>query len=623
MEDKRHDDDRYFTSAGQKTTVHTKDDVPEKKAQSATSPVHLSISPLEGSGRRSPKNEAMERIRAETPLDNINMPPRSPKKQTRSSSMDRGSFSSVASDDNIPYFKERPPQEWPSMLIRKLKLCSAISGFSEDATPRMVHQRDTKYRTLLELCDISTSHSQLFTESSYEHLIQMFSVNILRPLPPRINPTGEEYDPEEDEPVLETSWPHLQLIYVLFIRFLESPHFDANAAKKYIDNAFVLHLLPLFDSEDPRERDMLKTTLHRVYGKLLPLRAFIRQCFAQVFDEASSGECQHALSELLEILGSIVNGFAIPLKEEHVELFTVHLLPLHKCRHLSTFYNQLVYCVVQFVDKDPQLATSSLSYLLKVWPRHCSTKEVMFVNECEEVLDISQPDTFPPSLQQKFFQRISQCVSSMHFQVSERALYLFTPSSAFIKLLRSAQSLAYPAIIPSLLSQSTHHWNKNVQSLILKALRIMMDLNPELYRSSLKHAPPSQPKTKREREGVWEQLEQMRVGGSLESSGVALPNFKLTVSNPEVQVMTTTQKGEPITFQIPDYNPPQSDDQFIGDSGRAFLTHDASLTTSDSEQRLRRKSALPKKQQVPVTSTGKTSREEDGQGTKYLGRGSV
>lgn len=128
----------------------------------------------------------MERIRAETPLDNFSMLTRSPKKQTRSSSLDRGSFSSAASDDNIPFFKgmlllivyiftiiERPPQEWPSILVRKLKLCTVISDFSDGATPKMVHQRDIKYRTLLELCDISTSHSQLFAESSYEHVIQM------------------------------------------------------------------------------------------------------------------------------------------------------------------------------------------------------------------------------------------------------------------------------------------------------------------------------------------------------------------------------------------------------------------------------------------------------------------
>jgi serine/threonine-protein phosphatase 2A regulatory subunit B' len=39
--------------------------------------------------------------------------------------------------------------------------------------------------------------------------------------------------------------------------------------KKYIDNVFVLKLLELFDSEDPRERDYLKTILHRIYGKFM------------------------------------------------------------------------------------------------------------------------------------------------------------------------------------------------------------------------------------------------------------------------------------------------------------------------------------------------------------------
>ena len=33
---------------------------------------------------------------------------------------------------------------------------------------------------------------------------------------------------------------------------------DAKVAKKYIDQQFILRLLDLFDSEDPRERDYLK-----------------------------------------------------------------------------------------------------------------------------------------------------------------------------------------------------------------------------------------------------------------------------------------------------------------------------------------------------------------------------
>lgn len=42
-------------------------------------------------------------------------------------------------------------------------------------------------------------------------------------------------------------------------------------------------LLDLFDSEDPRERDFLKTILHRIYGKFLGLRAYIRRHINNIF----------------------------------------------------------------------------------------------------------------------------------------------------------------------------------------------------------------------------------------------------------------------------------------------------------------------------------------------------
>ena len=49
------------------------------------------------------------------------------------------------------------------------------------------------------------------------------------------------------------------------------------------DFLFVLKLLELFDSEDPRERDFLKTILHRIYGKFLGLRAYIRRQINNIF----------------------------------------------------------------------------------------------------------------------------------------------------------------------------------------------------------------------------------------------------------------------------------------------------------------------------------------------------
>ena len=128
-------------------------------------------------------------------------------------------------------------------------------------------------------------------------------------------------------------------------------------------------MLELFDSEDPRERDFLKTTLHRIYGKFLGLRSFIRRSINNVFFQfVYETEHFNGIAELLEILGrltpfrrlkvltgSIINGFALPLKEEHKLFLTRVLLPLHKAKSLVMYHPQLAYCIVQFLEKDPGL----------------------------------------------------------------------------------------------------------------------------------------------------------------------------------------------------------------------------------------------------------------------------
>ena len=57
----------------------------------------------------------------------------------------------------------------------------------------------------------------------------------------------------------------------------------------------------------------------------------------------------------LKLVFSIINGFALPLKEEHKVFLLKVLLPLHKVKSLSVYHPQLAYCVVQFLEKDPSL----------------------------------------------------------------------------------------------------------------------------------------------------------------------------------------------------------------------------------------------------------------------------
>ena len=73
---------------------------------------------------------------------------------------------------------------------------------------------------------------------------------------------------------------------------------------------YICQLLDLFDSEDSRERDCLKTTLHRIYGKFLSLRAFIRRSINNLFFQfIYETERHNGIAELLEILGRYVFFF--------------------------------------------------------------------------------------------------------------------------------------------------------------------------------------------------------------------------------------------------------------------------------------------------------------------------
>lgn len=214
-------------------------------------------------------------------------------------------------------------------------------------------------------------------------------------------------------------------------------------------------------------------------AKFLGLRAYIRKQINNIFYRfIFETEKHNGVAELLEILGSIINGFALPLKEEHKVFLLKVLLPLHKVRSLNVYHPQLAYCIVQFLEKDPTLTEPVVTSLLKFWPKVHSTKEVMFLNELEEILDVLEPAEFQ-KVMVALFQRLAKCVSSPHFQVAERALY-FWNNDWIITLISENAATLVPLVFPALY-QSKEHWNKTIHGLIYNALKLFMEMNQRLF----------------------------------------------------------------------------------------------------------------------------------------------
>lgn len=381
----------------------------------------------------------------------------------------------------LPALRDAPPTKREELFVMKLQLCSVIFCFNVDDPNMDKRGKDMKRQTLLELVDyVNTPAGQkIFTENIMGDLMSMVSANVCRALPP----ATDDFDPEEDEPVLEPAWPHLQVAYEFFLRFIVSSEVNAKAAKKYVDQKFCLQLVELFDSEDPRERDYLKTILHRIYGKFMSHRSFIRRAISNVFYRfVYETERHNGIGELLEILGSIINGFAIPLKKEHLQFLVRALIPLHKPKCVALYHQQLSYCIIQYVEKDADTATPILNGFFKCWPWSCSGKQVMFLNELEEILELLGADQLA-QVSTMLFTNLARCLDSDHFQVVERALFLWNNEHLVNSgcLSRLNAHTVLPIIYGPLYKNSSGHWNATVEGLAQNVLKMYMEYDLALY----------------------------------------------------------------------------------------------------------------------------------------------
>jgi len=361
------------------------------------------------------------------------------------------------------------------MFQNHLILTQQVFNFNDPTAN--VEEKEAKRALLLGLVEHINSSKDVFTDNVFPDVIKMLSANLFRDLPAREG-DGEG---EDDEPVLEPAWPHLQIVYEFLLRFVVSADVDAKVAKKHISQPFISQLLELFNSEDPREREYLKTILHRIYGKYMGLRAFIRRAINYVFFRVMyESERHNGIGELLEILGSIINGFALPLKAEHKRFLVRALIPLHKVKSVASFHNQLAYCVTQFVEKDPKMIEPIVLGILRFWPHSSSPKQVLFLNELEDLLELTQPGEFT-KIANPLFERINTCVDSPHFQVAERALFLWN-NEYIVSLIAQNKHLVLPLVITSLSKNASEHWNLTVTSLTGNVLKLFVEMDKNFFK---------------------------------------------------------------------------------------------------------------------------------------------
>lgn len=370
-------------------------------------------------------------------------------------------------------FKDVSNGEKLSLFISKLNFCCSIYDSTDPS------KKDLKAQMLIDLNDyVASGSAKCTTEPAVAAVCRMCAVNLFRDFPPKYV-RGEIGDNEEEEQFFYPAWHHLQLVYDLLLHYLSLTSLDPKVAKKSINHSFITKLLNLFESDDPREREFLKSVLHRLYGKFMAHRPFIRKAMSHSFYRFVFENQRHnGIAELLEVFGSVITGFALPLKEEHKLIFSRALMPLHKPKPLGVYHHQLTYCVVQFVRKEPSLASEVITRLLRYWPLTNSQKEVMFIGEIEEVLEMMSFSEFE-KIATPLSRRIGSCLNSFHLQVAERA-HLLWGNESVLKLIMHAKHATVPIVLSALERNSQNHWSKAIRNQSLNTRKVLQEMEKEL-----------------------------------------------------------------------------------------------------------------------------------------------
>jgi len=149
-----------------------------------------------------------------------------------------------------------------------------------------------------------------------------------------------------------------------------------------------------------------------------------------------------------------------------------------------------------------------LKGLIKLWPLTNSPKEVLFLNELEEVLELTQAAEFRKVMTPLFI-HLRRTIGSSHFQVAERSLFLW--HNEYVSgLIADHRASVLPIIFPVLHNNSQHHWNPSVHSLTINVLKIFMEMDADLVQQCSNRYAEEEKKREQEekqRQEKWQQLE--------------------------------------------------------------------------------------------------------------------
>lgn len=352
---------------------------------------------------------------------------------------------------------------WRAEFDTILQKTMVIYHYEDESKDTIKKQQ--KMKLLHKLLEWIVESDKKFLENilrpNFDLIIEMISTNIFRALPAKKEAELDAMDEGAvSEEVTDKSWPTLIIIYEIFLHLVKHPAISESMLKQFLTESYIQRLLDLFETNNIQERDYLKQIVHKLYAKVIKRRKVFRKMFNNHFITlVHERDMENGVSEILDIYSSIISGFAVPLRPEHVDFFKHFLTPMLKVHTCSNFYEELLRCILIFLNKDNKLAYHLLDTLLEFWPNGNTAKELGYLITIYESMDFLTSHSNFDDILVQFFKRVAQCLGSEHIQIIDRTMTFFEKDSLLHKV-HEHSGIVFPLIVPVIERQLKEHWHK-------------------------------------------------------------------------------------------------------------------------------------------------------------------
>lgn len=396
-------------------------------------------------------------------------------------------FSDVTINMSEP-FSSANPKEYNKLFLQKVKECRKICDFSikiKDQTAKK-NKKDLLHHFIE--CFESKEISHLIIPSNISAFLEMVVINISRPFPSLLKITSLQVADFGDQ-MIDTAWPHLQLVYKAAFRLFTSTipmnsFFKPVPGKDHASNAnkgkpqknhynFLSCLVTNSCSPDNRERQATKDILIKIYGKCPDAIPVLKRL---VLNQFLTGVCS---AELLEFYVKMVDNLPQPLPEKEIFNYKEVFLVLHTSPLFMRFCLNILQTIDHYVKIDQSLLEPTIQFLKDHWPIGSVKKQLVFLSELEGLI-ISYSNIINEKTAELIFQLLATLVVQPNIDIAETSLGLFMGASCET-LLATYLEIAIKVMVSPLYESAKKNWNEYVREDATFAIQMLSELDKDLF----------------------------------------------------------------------------------------------------------------------------------------------